>query len=134
MIETLGALLQFGLFCAVLFYFVGFIAPTPHRWLLWRLAMFLVVGVFVVALAVVHARRHPVAAMGGCCLVSAASYAVLELRRAQHERARRRDTVSPFLNLRVAGKRVVGREDSARGNGQKHRGGAHAADEEQEHV
>jgi hypothetical protein len=109
--ETLNVLLQLLLVIAVFLYFLGFVAPSL-RWQLWRWAAMLVATAFAVAVAVVEARIHPIAAFVVLLGASFAAYGIVEARRA-HQRAGHRHTAPTFLNLRVTGKTPVETDESA---------------------
>jgi hypothetical protein len=107
--ETLNVLLQLPLVIAVFLYFLGFAAPSL-RWRLWRWAAVLIGTVFVIAVAVIEARLHPIAAFVALLGVSFAAYGIIEARRTR-QRAGNRHALPTFLNLRVTGKTAVEREE-----------------------
>ena len=103
--ETLNVLLQLLLVVAVFLYFLGFVVSSV-RWRLWRWAAVLIAAVFVIAVAVVEARLHPIAAFVALFGASFAAYWIVEARRAR-QRAGNRHAAATFLNLRVTGKTPV---------------------------
>ncbi|HEY2091323.1 MAG TPA: hypothetical protein VGJ81_05510 [Thermoanaerobaculia bacterium] len=110
--NALNSFLQAVLVFAVFAYFIGFVAPPPLRWRLWRFSVAGVSFVFLLAAVVVEIRAHPVAATLLLFSASLAAYGVLQVRREHRERAHRRPAPTPFLNLRVTGKTAVDLEDA----------------------
>ena len=109
--QTLNALLELLLVFAVFLYFAGFIVPAPLKWRLWGWGVGLVALVFLIALAIVEIRAHPVAAFAIASGMSLLSFGVLQVRRGFRERGHRRPAQTPFLNLRVTGKTAVDLEE-----------------------
>ncbi|HEY6141233.1 MAG TPA: hypothetical protein VI670_26045 [Thermoanaerobaculia bacterium] len=109
--QALNALLESLLVIAVFLYFFGFIVSPPLRWRLWRWAVVIVAAVFGIALVVVEARAHPLAAFALAAFASLIAYLFIETRRVRGATAHRRATPM-FLNLRVTGKTPVADEDT----------------------
>lgn len=108
--QLLDAALQWLLVIATILFFVSLpMADKSRAWRMRRWSGGLVLVVFVVAVATMELRVHPIRTLAIVVIVMFSAYGVLEFRK--YLKRRKPEPWVEYLNLRSVGKRPVDLED-----------------------